>query len=86
MGWFSGCTGGTWACGIWAAAPLGATFAGSWATATGLPGSSCRESSPITTAPVFGSKRTTMLTSFWDPPTSSHGSHTLYEWPIFDLL
>ena len=35
---------------------------------------------------LHASKRTMRLISFCGPPTSSHGSHTLYEWPIFDLL
>ena len=58
---------------------LSATGIGPLAVAGGgiLPGSSCRDSSPTTKGLPFGSKRAIKLISFWSPPTSSHGSHTL---------
>jgi hypothetical protein len=53
---------------------------------TTLPGKSCRTGSLTATLPSFGWKRTMSVNSFCTPPISSHGSQTLYEWPILDLL
>jgi hypothetical protein len=52
----------------------------------GSPGKMCLLCWPTSTLPFSGMKRTIKLISFWGPPATSQGSHTLYEWPISDLL
>ncbi|MBX3414091.1 MAG: hypothetical protein KF708_15495 [Pirellulales bacterium] len=55
-------------------------------TVGAMPGRICVLICDVTTLPSFDSKRATRLILRWGPPTSSHGIHTLYECPIFDLL
>jgi len=50
------------------------------------PGSHCRDGFVATSWPSFGRKLTTRLISVCGLSTSSHGIHTLYEWPKSDSL
>ena len=51
-----------------------------------MPGKSTRICSLVTTAPFLGVNLAMRLMSVRGPPASSHGTHTLYEWPSLDLL